>query len=118
MSIDTSSREFTINNCWELADGGLLFLRYGFLSTLSGSLGQSLFWPSRLWRIICAGFFGDADANGGADDEDWQRPTAEHVFAERSRLVQAFYDPEAENFDANKLLARRTQVTKDLVAFS
>jgi hypothetical protein len=31
----------------------------------------------------------DDDANGGADDEDWQRPIPKYVFAERTRLSMA-----------------------------
>ena len=40
----------------------------------------------------------------------------EYVFSERARLVENFYGPDAENFDEDKLLARRIQVTKDMVA--
>lgn len=55
----------------------------------------------------------DADSS---DDEDWELPTPKYVFPERARLVENFYGPEAENYDEDKLLARRTQVTKDMVA--
>jgi len=34
------------------------------------------------------------------------------------RLIENFYGPEAENFNKNRLLARRIQVTKDMVALS
>ncbi|EAL91115.2 conserved hypothetical protein [Aspergillus fumigatus Af293] len=53
-----------------------------------------------------------------SDDEDWDIPIPEYVFPERARLVENFYGPEAECFDADKLLARRIQVTKDMVALS
>jgi hypothetical protein len=56
-----------------------------------------------------------------SDDEDsggesWELPTPNHAFAERASLVGNFYGPDAENFDEDKLLARRIQVTKDMVA--
>ena len=54
------------------------------------------------------------DENFG--DESWELPTPNYVFAERARLVENFYGPDAENFDEDKLLARRIQVTKDMVA--
>ena len=57
----------------------------------------------------------DCDADGSGD-EDWELPIPEYVFPERARLVENFYGPEAENFDEDKLLARRIQVTKDMVA--
>lgn len=53
-----------------------------------------------------------------SDDEDCDIPIPEYVFPERARLVENFYGPEAECFDADKLLARRIQVTKDMVALS
>ncbi|KAF7164504.1 hypothetical protein CNMCM6106_001022 [Aspergillus hiratsukae] len=56
--------------------------------------------------------------DGDSDDEDWDIPIPEYVFPERARLVENFYGPEAECFDADKLLARRIQVTKDMVALS
>lgn len=55
----------------------------------------------------------DADSS---DDEDWELPTPTYVFLERARLVENFYGPEAENYDEDQLLARRIQVTKDMVA--
>lgn len=51
-----------------------------------------------------------------SDDESWELSTPNYVFAERARLVENFYGPDAENFDEDKLLARRIQVTKDMVA--
>lgn len=54
----------------------------------------------------------DADSSA---DEDWELPTPTYVFSERARLVENFYGPDAENFDEDKLLARRIQVTKDMV---
>ncbi|OJJ62706.1 hypothetical protein ASPSYDRAFT_65810 [Aspergillus sydowii CBS 593.65] len=57
----------------------------------------------------------DADSS---EDEDWELPTPDYVFPERVRLVENFYGPEAENFDEDRLLARRIQVTKDMVALS
>ncbi|KAL4861156.1 hypothetical protein BDV12DRAFT_208310 [Aspergillus spectabilis] len=57
----------------------------------------------------------DADTS---EDEDWELPIPEYVFPERARLVEKFYGPEVENFDEDKLLARRIQVTKDMVALS
>lgn len=54
------------------------------------------------------------DENSG--DESWDLPTPKYVFAERARLVENFYGPDAETFDDDKLLARRIQVTKDMVA--
>ena len=63
---------------------------------------------------------GESDVEGcDADrsaDEDWELPTPNYVFPERARLVENFYGPDAENFDEDKLLARRIQVTKDMVA--
>jgi hypothetical protein len=56
--------------------------------------------------------------DGDSDHEDWDMPIPEYVFPERARLVANFYGPEAECFDADKLLARRIQVTKDMVALS
>lgn len=55
----------------------------------------------------------DDDSSG---DENWELPTPEYIFPERARLVENFYGPEAEDFGEDKLLARRTQVTKDMVA--
>ncbi|CAG8128817.1 unnamed protein product [Penicillium nalgiovense] len=55
----------------------------------------------------------DADSS---DDETWELPTPTYVFLERARLVGNFYGPEAENYDEDKLLTRRIQVTKDMVA--
>lgn len=46
----------------------------------------------------------DADSS---EDEDWELPTPDYVFPERVRLVENFYRPEAENFDKDRLLARR-----------
>lgn len=57
----------------------------------------------------------DADSS---EDENWEPPIPEYVFPERARLVENFYGPEAESFDEDRLLARRVQVTKDMVAFS
>jgi len=54
------------------------------------------------------------DENSG--DESWELPKPKYVFAERARLVENFYGPDAETFDDDKLLARRIQVTKDMVA--
>ncbi|KAJ5993329.1 hypothetical protein N7451_009053 [Penicillium sp. IBT 35674x] len=54
------------------------------------------------------------DENSG--DESWELPNPKYVFAERARLVENFYGPDAETFDDDKLLARRIQVTKDMVA--
>lgn len=55
----------------------------------------------------------DADSS---DDEDCELPTPKYVFPERACLVENFYGPEAENYGDDKLLARRIQVTKDMVA--
>ncbi|KAN0071965.1 hypothetical protein V8E54_009694 [Elaphomyces granulatus] len=54
------------------------------------------------------------------DEEEDSLPTVlEYVFPERARLVESFYDPEAESFvDEDQLLARHIQVTKGLIAFS
>ncbi|GAA3295600.1 hypothetical protein GCM10020218_076920 [Dactylosporangium vinaceum] len=60
----------------------------------------------------------DQSDAGSSEDEDWELPTPDYVFPERVRLVENFYGPEAENFDEDKLLARRIQVTKDMVALS
>lgn len=59
----------------------------------------------------------DCDAES-FEDEDWELPSPEYVFPERVRLVENFYGPEAENFNEDELLARRIQVTKDMVALS
>ncbi|KAJ5778330.1 hypothetical protein N7520_001576 [Penicillium odoratum] len=58
----------------------------------------------------------EAPENEDSGDVTWELPTPDYVFAERARLVENFYGPDAENFDEDKLLARRTQVTKDMVA--
>jgi hypothetical protein len=60
---------------------------------------------------------GQSDADS-SEDENWELPTPDYVFPERVRLVENFYGPEAENFDEDKLLAGRIQVTKDMVALS
>ena len=52
------------------------------------------------------------------DDEKDPLPIPEYIFRERARLVESFYGSEAENFDEDQLLARRIQVTEDLIAFS
>ncbi|KAJ5708139.1 hypothetical protein N7488_007940 [Penicillium malachiteum] len=57
----------------------------------------------------------EAPENEDSGDETWELPTPNYVFAERARLVENFYGPDAENFDEDKLLARHTQVTKDMV---
>ncbi|GKZ75057.1 hypothetical protein AnigIFM50267_002296 [Aspergillus niger] len=57
----------------------------------------------------------DAD---GSEDEDWELPIPEYVFPERARLVENFYGPDAEDFHEDELLARRIQVTKDMIALS
>ncbi|KAJ6021273.1 hypothetical protein N7540_006777 [Penicillium herquei] len=49
-------------------------------------------------------------------DESWELPIPNYIFPERARLVENFYGSNAENFDEDKLLARRIQVTKDMVA--
>ncbi|RHZ45040.1 uncharacterized protein CDV56_100457 [Aspergillus thermomutatus] len=59
----------------------------------------------------------DSDADT-SEDEYCELPIPEYVFPERARLVENFYGPEAECFEADKLLARRIQVTKDMVALS
>jgi hypothetical protein len=51
-------------------------------------------------------------------EETWNPPILEYIFAERTRLVDAFYGPEAESFDEKPLLDRRIQATKDLVIFA
>ncbi|CAP91150.1 Pc13g00810 [Penicillium rubens Wisconsin 54-1255] len=60
----------------------------------------------------------DQSDAGSSEDEDWELPAPDYVFPERVRLVENFYGPEAENFDEERLLARRIQVTKDMVALS
>lgn len=57
----------------------------------------------------------DIDANG-SNDEDWELPNPKYLFPERTRLAEKFYGPEAENHGEGKLLTRRIQVTKDMVA--
>lgn len=52
-----------------------------------------------------------------SDDEGWELPTPNYVFAKRARLVENFYGPYAEDFDEDKLLAQRIQVTRDIVVF-
>ena len=46
---------------------------------------------------------------------NWALPIPDYIFPERARPVENFYGAEAEDFDE---LARRIQVTKDLVALS
>ncbi|BDD61391.1 hypothetical protein MPDQ_001207 [Monascus purpureus] len=55
------------------------------------------------------------DENSG--DESWELPTPNYVFAERARLVENFYGSDAENFDEDKLLDQRIQVTKDMISY-
>jgi hypothetical protein len=50
------------------------------------------------------------------EDEDWNPPIPGYVFPERARIVDAFYGPEAETLGGEAALARRIQVTKDMVA--
>ncbi|KAL1885235.1 hypothetical protein Plec18167_001892 [Paecilomyces lecythidis] len=57
----------------------------------------------------------DTDSSG---DEECELPVPRYVFPERARLVENFYGSDAESFDEDKLLARRIQVTKDMVALS
>lgn len=57
----------------------------------------------------------ERDADSSAE-EDWELPIPDYVFPERARLVENFYGPQAEDFDEDKLLTRRIQVTKDMVA--
>lgn len=52
------------------------------------------------------------------DKKDWELPNPAYIFPERERLVASFYGPDAENYEEDKLLARRIQVTKDMVALS
>ncbi|EGC45731.1 conserved hypothetical protein [Histoplasma capsulatum var. duboisii H88] len=62
---------------------------------------------------------GESDVGSDADssaDEDWELPIPSYVFFERARLAENFYGPDAENFEEDKLLAHRIQVTKDMVA--
>ncbi|RHZ51562.1 uncharacterized protein CDV56_106148 [Aspergillus thermomutatus] len=59
----------------------------------------------------------DCDADT-SEDECCELAIPEYVFPEQARLVENFYGPEAECFEADKLLARRIQVTKDMVALS
>jgi hypothetical protein len=54
---------------------------------------------------------------GSSAEEDWELPIPDYVFPERARLVENFYGPDAEDFHEDKLLTRRIQVTKDMVAF-
>ncbi|KAJ5649238.1 uncharacterized protein N7484_002961 [Penicillium longicatenatum] len=62
------------------------------------------------------GEFDEVSDDENTDNESWELPVPDYVFAERARLVENFYGPDAENFDEDKLLARRIQVTKDMVA--
>ena len=59
----------------------------------------------------------DSDVDS-PDKKDWELPTPTYIFPERERLVENFYGPDAENYEEDKLLARRIQVTKDMVALS
>lgn len=51
-----------------------------------------------------------------AEDEDWNPPIPQYGDPERARIVEAFYGLEAEILDNDLALARRIQVTKDLMA--
>ena len=51
-----------------------------------------------------------------SEEEDVIPPIPEYVFEERARIVNAFYGPEAETLEGEEALARRIQVTKDMVA--
>jgi Protein of unknown function (DUF3435) len=59
----------------------------------------------------------DSDVDS-PDKMDWELPTPTYIFPERERLAENFYGPDAENYEEVKLLARRIQVTKDMVALS
>ncbi|KUL81536.1 hypothetical protein ZTR_10660 [Talaromyces verruculosus] len=59
----------------------------------------------------------DSDVDS-PDKKDWELPTPTYIFPERERLVENYYGPDAENYEEDKLLARRIQVTKDMVALS
>ncbi|EED18785.1 hypothetical protein TSTA_125030 [Talaromyces stipitatus ATCC 10500] len=52
------------------------------------------------------------------DKKDWELPIPTYIFPERERLVDNFYGPDAESYEDDKLLARRIQATKDMVALS
>ncbi|KAJ6142431.1 hypothetical protein N7471_001884 [Penicillium samsonianum] len=56
----------------------------------------------------------ERDANSSTE-EDWELPIPDYVFPKRARLIENFYGPNAEDFHKDKLLARRIQVTKDMV---
>ncbi|KAJ5652630.1 hypothetical protein N7507_010056 [Penicillium longicatenatum] len=47
----------------------------------------------------------DADSS---DDEDWELSTPKYVFLKRARLVENFYRSKVENYNEDKLLARRS----------
>ena len=53
-----------------------------------------------------------------SEKKDWELPTPTYIFPERERLAENYYGPDAENYEEDKLLARRIQVTKDMVALS
>ena len=40
-----------------------------------------------------------------SDDESWELPAPNYVFAKQACLVKNFYRPNAESFDKDKLLA-------------
>ncbi|KAH8688974.1 hypothetical protein BGW36DRAFT_433745 [Talaromyces proteolyticus] len=66
-------------------------------------------------RLLCEHEVETCDADS-SDDENWELPNPKYVFPERAGLVEIFCGPEAENYDEDKLLARRIQVAKDMVA--
>jgi len=51
-----------------------------------------------------------------SENKDWELPIPKYVFFKRARFMENFFGPEAENFNEDKLLIRRIQVIKDMVA--
>ncbi|TPR04011.1 hypothetical protein CAN33_003000 [Aspergillus niger] len=84
-----------------------------------GVLGFAVIEVSKqIKRLLGPSVEGDGDAADSSEEDDWELPIPDYVFPERARLVESFYGSKAENFDEDKLLARRIQVTKDMVALS
>jgi hypothetical protein len=48
--------------------------------------------------------------------EEWNPPIPEHPFLEQARIADAFFGPDAESLDGERVLARRIQVVTDMAA--
>ncbi|QKX61612.1 uncharacterized protein TRUGW13939_08764 [Talaromyces rugulosus] len=80
-------------------------------------LVQEKYDPRQINQLLAQADPEDSD-DDSPDHKKWELPIPKYIFPERARLFENFYGPEAENFEDDKLLARRIQTTKDMVALS